>query len=224
MADEMVPARKRARSESPDAMNLFDELESPSQPSLSTLDFIGESPDSSADSALGGWTSVMNSLRSASKNCKSWCWEHYRRYEHKGDNYAVCMHCFESHQKLVKSGTTIPQNCMIHFGSDGSTTNLISHLRYRHPEIHRKQLKLNAAEEKAIPSESTNGESILKHVIPAVQFSSALKRWIVDDLQPLRTVESQSFKKMIHSINPKVIIPCRATITRGQNSIYFNCN
>lgn len=137
----------------------------------------------------------MKSLQHPSKNCKSWCWEHYKRYEQKGQKFVGCMFCFEAHRRQVKSGTIIPQSCMLSASSDGSTTNLISHLRYRHPETHKKYLRLNAEgkDDASALSVFTGGGSILKHTVHSLEFPTALKRWIVDGLQPLRIVESKSF-------------------------------
>jgi hypothetical protein len=150
-------------------------------------------------------------LAPVSKNCKSWVWNYFKPYakEHSRNDTVVCMLCLDDRVAKLESDTPISSIYEINIGKERGTSNMVAHIKYNHKSIYLEHAKT------LIPDDESQS-SILKHVTPTSTFPSALKEWIIQDLQPLRIVESKAFRAMIAAANTKCKIPCRNTLTTGR--------
>nr|XP_015922601.2 E3 SUMO-protein ligase ZBED1-like [Parasteatoda tepidariorum] len=161
------------------------------------------------------------------KKCKSLVWKYFGQpADIKGQlvaqNIAVCKTC-----KYPVSA------------KGGSTTNLMTHLKIYHPltfsDVTSSNKQLQNASPSFVDNISQSSTSSSKNefidvddapVPPAKKqrtlhefqplggnclkkYNDAVSKFIVETLQPFSVVESQSFKNMVHILNPRYKVPCR---------------
>jgi hypothetical protein len=159
--------------------------------------------------------SRVSSLSSVSKNCKSWVWNYFKPYarENNRDDWVVCMLCLQDILKHVEEDAVIPCRCEINIGKERGTTNMKSHIQYHHRAVYMQNLKYDESQ-----------TSILNHVMASNVFSSAIRNWVIQTLQPLSAIDHESFRHMIALANSKIKVPCRNTLTRGISCIHCKIN
>ncbi len=112
-------------------------------------------------------------------------------------------------QKITDENNILKSNkcrlCNTTFAASCATTTLRHHLQKKHTitytsNISNKQTKLTSYRFKPY----TKSEQ--SHI------TTNLVDWITVNLQPFKIVEQVEFKKLVHSLDPRYIIPCRRTI------------
>lgn len=117
--------------------------------------------------------------------------------------------------------------------SGGSTSNLIKHIRGRHPVEHAELKEESANEMVAKASKPSTSQPTLMETVtrtqPYKKESKAKKEvdelvmeWIVKDLMPLSSVESKAFKKLLKRLDPKYELPSRREIGRTLLPALYN--
>ena len=101
-----------------------------------------------------------------------------------------------------------------------NTTNLISHLKNRHPEVHKQYQEANASKQ---PKTTTAAAAVASPIQQALDKTrkfakdSAKAKSITDkvmemialDDQPLSMVEDRGFRQLLEHIEPRYSLPCR---------------
>ncbi len=112
-------------------------------------------------------------------------------------------------QKITDENNILKSNkcrlCNTTFAASCATTTLRRHLQKKHTitytsNISNNQTKLTSYHFKPY----TKSEQ--SHI------TTNLVDWITVNLQPFKIVEQVEFKKLVHSLDPRYIIPCRRTI------------
>lgn len=101
----------------------------------------------------------------------------------------------------------------------GNTSNLLTHLRDHHPDLHAE----------AVPhtSHSARCQPTLQEVVDkskkydpkssrAQELNRAVAYYIAKDMQSLYTVEKSGFKHLIHKLDPKYSLPSRKYFTKQE--------
>ena len=82
-----------------------------------------------------------------------------------------------------------------------NTTNLSNHLKAKHPEVLPKSGSNN--KNTPITSHFTSVQKLPKNGQRAQAITSAITEYIIDDLCPLSTIESEPFRKLLHTLEPR---------------------
>lgn len=118
--------------------------------------------------------------------------------------------------------------CKDTFKFNGSTTsNLIKHLRVKHPieyAAFKDENDCAVAAKSSKPSTSKVQPTLIETMSRTQmykndsekkrQLDEMLVRMIVEDLQPLSIVEDRGFRRLLHSLNPRYELPSRREIGR----------
>ena len=128
--------------------------------------------------------------------------------EQTSSDYVVCLVCKDS------------------LKYSGSTSNMMKHLRTRHP-LEYAELKGDADMETAtkVSSPSTSAQPTLIETITRAQpykndsnkkkeLDDLVVKMIVEDSQPLSVVEDKGFKRLVNGLNPRYDLPSRREISR----------
>lgn len=109
--------------------------------------------------------------------------------------------------------------------SGGSTSNLLKHIRARHPLEYAELKEENENETIAKASKPSTSQPTLIQTVTSTQpykkdskakkeIDELIIEWIVKDMMPLSAVESKTFKKLIHRLDPKYELPSRREVGR----------
>lgn len=142
-------------------------------------------------------------VKDAPSNFKSKVWAHFGFYTDNGatldKEFAIC------------------KNCLSRVKYTGNTTNLHSHLVRHHPELAAVERTVNDANANASVSQPTIN-TLFKAKLPsasprAASITKSIACFISKDLRPYSVVESEGFRQMIHTLEPRYDIPCRKHFT-----------
>lgn len=131
----------------------------------------------------------------------------------------------DSNGKALSNGSAICKICQCKIAAkSGNTSNLISHLRRKHPSIYAQTFFPSQGKAKAKPPKATGQMSITSAFAQGVPYDRKSKKWneltkmvtycIVKDGLPLRVVEKDGFKRMLKTFDPRYELPSRSYISR----------
>ena len=109
----------------------------------------------------------------------------------------------------------------------GNTSNLLSHLKNKHPMVHKElrlQMNKEAGEKQSRPTDSRH-QPTLSSVISATQLyersrkqwaelTDSITNWIAQDGLPIHVVEKNGFKKMMAAFDKRYEVPSRNYFSR----------
>ena len=109
----------------------------------------------------------------------------------------------------------------------GNTSNLLSHLKNKHPMVHKElrlQMNKEAGEKQSRPTDSRH-QPTLSSVISATQLyersrkrwaelTDSITNWIAQDGLPIYVVEKNGFKKMMAAFDKRYEVPSRNCFSR----------
>lgn len=135
---------------------------------------------------------------------------------HEDSKYAVCNAC---KQKVSRGGATTKAY---------NTTNLVSHLKAKHPELYKtfESQKMREMEESTINHTTPNKTKQLMLVeskdrvriwdindSQAQRVHQLIGEMIAIDTQPFSIVENDGFTKLVNTLEPRYSLPSRKYIT-----------
>ena len=117
--------------------------------------------------------------------------------------------------------------------SGGSTSNLIKHIRGRHPLEYAELKEENADEMVAKASKPSTSQPTLIETVTTTQpdkkeskakkeVDELVMEWIVKDPMPLSAVESNAFTKLLKRLDPKHELPGRREVGRTLLPALYN--
>ena len=130
-------------------------------------------------------------------------------------NEAICKLCSRSSGQLLKP-------MAVH---RGNTSNLISHLRVRDAAVHTEVKASTTTKEasKLTPKASYQQATLTDAFTRGQACSCGSRRWkeltdsvtrcITKNMTPLRTIEKEGFKSLIHAPDPRYDLPSRKYLT-----------
>ena len=104
----------------------------------------------------------------------------------------------------------------------GNTSNLLTHLRDHHPDLHAEAIPHSSHTAKATKRQPTLHEVVdkSKRYDPkssrAQELNRAIAYYIAKDMQSLYTVEKPGFRHLIHTLDPKYNLPSRKYFTKQE--------
>ena len=140
----------------------------------------------------------MSSTTPTTSTKKSKAWEYFQLVE----------------DKEKKSGTKCKVNgCKEGLAYHQSTTAMLKHLESHHPEKHMECTGKTSAQSQQL--KITSDDYKMKDLTreKSKQIINAIASFIYQDLKPLKTVESDGFKHLIHTLEPRYQLPVRSTFS-----------
>ncbi|GAA6085777.1 zinc finger BED domain-containing protein 1-like isoform X1 [Tachysurus ichikawai] len=138
----------------------------------------------------------QTSLRiiSAPSRFKSQMWKHFGFYTLPG-------------RALLDMNKMVCKLCHTVIAYCGNTTNLSAHLARHHPKLNAKQ-----------PAASQQTLDVTLSKLPctsekAKRITESIALFICKDIQPYSVVENAGFRNMIHTLEPRYVIPSRKLFT-----------
>ena len=127
--------------------------------------------------------------------------------------------------KPVNNGTAVCHICHRDvLAKAGNTSNLISHLRLKHPSVYAQSSFITKPSSSKADSHQKGQISIASLFAQSQPYDRKSKKWnsltkvvtycIVKDGLPLYTVEKEGFKKMLYKFDPRYEPPSRNYISR----------
>ena len=141
-----------------------------------------------------------------------WVYKHYFKVASK-DSKNLRVHC-----KLCGSSKTLSS-------VRNSTSNFKKHLNAVHKSVKLVAREVEKPENKqkrsvdTYDSEPKRQCTLTRNFIPAQKMQSLLSEYVIEDMQPLSTVESPAFQKFINSICT-TRIPVRKSFTKHLDKVY----
>lgn len=129
--------------------------------------------------------------------------------------------------KEEEFATCLVGPCKIKLKHSGNTTNLLKHLKCRHPQQHEECLKEMEDEKRSKRSKTESSEQLTlqktldkgtfypKKSTKRKMIDDALIEMIVTDLQPTSVVEDNGFQKFVSVLDPRYELPSRRTVVRS---------
>nr|XP_055062477.1 E3 SUMO-protein ligase ZBED1-like [Misgurnus anguillicaudatus] len=101
----------------------------------------------------------------------------------------------------------------------GNTSNLIKHLKDRHPDLMREFKQLQTEDDHQTPQQTLKQTTVTdafqqqqkydKNSPEARKLNRAVAEFLCTDQVPIYTVEKRGFQQMLHHLNPKYQLPSR---------------
>ncbi|GFN98186.1 Zinc finger bed domain-containing protein 1 [Plakobranchus ocellatus] len=133
-----------------------------------------------------------------------------------------------SYMRKEESNSVVCLICKTSFKFTGTTSNLLKHLRLKHPTENEELIK-NAEEQEAKKSKSAAaGPSTQPNIMDTFQAAMKYKdgaprkqmldrlvlRLVVEDLQPFSVIEDRGFCRLVKALDPRYSFPSRRTLAR----------
>lgn len=136
-------------------------------------------------------------IQPAPMHFKSKVWTHFGFYKLQG-------------KVELDMSKTVCRLCHGQLSYCGNTTNMTAHIARHHPE---KKIELDQAKRRPLATVQQTLDSTL-HKLPAgsekaQRITTSIAHFICKDLRPYSVVENTGFRNMIHTLDPRYIIPSR---------------
>ena len=111
----------------------------------------------------------------------------------------------------------------------GSTTNMLVHLQYNHRQEYSK-VKSKGSQAKVAEQRQPLITESIQHLQPFSQHSAKWKsltksvcQYIAKDMMPFSTVNNEGFRNMLHTFEPRYVLPDRKAITNHYIPEMYEC-
>ena len=139
-----------------------------------------------------------------------WKYSHYFTFhEMKGTNIIVkCTLC--PSQKLFSTSVSSNSNLLKHLSTSHASTKLVAKTTESEGDSATK------------PKQQKLDFKVPPHVLSQAELNKLVARYVVDDMMPLSTVESESFRALVAKIPVRggVALPCRKTFSNYIDAQY----
>jgi hypothetical protein len=136
-------------------------------------------------------------------------WSFFRVYNEKQfKTHAFCILCKKD----------------INYGSTRCTSNLEKHILRHHKEQHKIIMSERASKRVCLDltSDSKNQAKLSSFINPCPNYQDCLVKWMIDTYQPLSTVQQDSFRDMLASLNKKAPIVGHDKIRTLMSTKYYD--